>query len=268
MVDVDRVIPDRTLSVRQGALAPLGKYRRASIFQQMEAVLIRYDADLDTPVMELPDEAIDEILYGSPVPLRLVSSSDMYNDTFSTFDGLVKYIQMQKDSGVTAKELRWAEQFSVMSTCPECGGTRLNKEALHYRLNGKNIHELASMDISVLYEWLSHLNESLTDKQRAIADEIVKLEHKTHIMAAVLRQLRAAHAGDFLAADGDALLDEGQELAAVRLADAGAVIDGEITDMELIDNRVGVAGDGVGVGVGIPALGIGGIHDPLVLLQT
>lgn len=174
MVDVDKVIPDRRLSVAAGALAPLGKYRRASIFHQIEAVLARYDADLKTPVEELPDEAIDEILYGSPVPLRLNDSPDMFYDSISTYDGLVKYIQMQKDTGMSAKEQRWAERFSVMHDCPECGGARLNKEALHYRINGKNIHELASMDISRLQEWLSGLAPNLTEKQRAISGEIVK----------------------------------------------------------------------------------------------
>ena len=173
-VDVDKVVPDRTLSVYDGALAPLGKYRRSSIFQQIEAVLQRYDADLKTPVEELPDEAIDEIMYGSPVPLKLNSSSEMFYDSIATYDGLVKYIQMQQDSSVSAKEQRWAEQFSAMQTCPECGGARLNKEALHYRLNGKNIHELASMDLVQLHEWLQALDSHLTDKQRSIASEIVK----------------------------------------------------------------------------------------------
>lgn len=174
MVDVDKVIPDRTLSVHDGALAPLGKYRNTSIFRQIEAVLARYDANLDTPVVELPDEAIDEILYGSPLPLRMGNTSDTYYDSITNYDGLVKYIQMQKDAGVSAKELRWAEQFSVMQTCPECGGARLNKEALHFRINGKNIHELACMDIHELYSWLSKVEENLNDKQRAIACEIVK----------------------------------------------------------------------------------------------
>lgn len=179
-VDVDKVVPDRTLSVYDGALAPLGKYRRSSIFQQIEAVLERYEADLKTPVEELPEEALDEILYGSPVPLKLNSSSEMFYDSISTYDGLVKYIQLQKETSVSAKELRWAEQFSAMQICPECGGARLNKEALHYRLAGKNISELASMDITALNEWLDKLDESLTDKQRAIAGEIVK-EVKTRI---------------------------------------------------------------------------------------
>ena len=174
MVDVDKVIPDRTLSVYDGALAPLGKYRRSSIFQQIEALLSRYDANLKTPVEELGDDVIDEILYGSPVPLRLVENSEMFFDSIATYDGLVKYIQLQRDSSASAKEQRWAEQFSVMQCCPECGGARLNKEALHYRLNGKNISELSSMDISMLYEWLNELDEHLNDKQRAIAVEILK----------------------------------------------------------------------------------------------
>ena len=132
------------------------------------------------PIDELPDEALDEILYGSPVPLKLNSSSEMFYDSISTYDGLVKYIQLQKETSTSAKELRWAEQFSAMQTCPECGGARLNKEALHYRLAGKNISELAAMDITALSEWLEKLDESLTDKQRAIAGEIVK-EVKTRI---------------------------------------------------------------------------------------
>lgn len=174
LVDVDKVVPDRSLSVYDGALAPLGKYRRSSIFQQIEAVLQRYEASLKTPVEELPEEAIDEILYGSPVPLKLNSSSEMFYDSIATYDGLVKYIQLQKDSSTSAKELRWAEQFSVMQPCPECGGARLNREALHYRINGKNIYELASMDISQLHEWLKDLDSHLSEKQRAIATEIVK----------------------------------------------------------------------------------------------
>ncbi len=173
-VDVEKVVPDRSLSVYDGALAPLGKYRRSSIFQQLEAVLARYDATLKTPVEELPDEAIDEILYGSPVPLTYGEGTDMYYDSITTYDGLVKYIQLQKETSTSAKELRWAEQFSVMQPCPECGGARLNKEALHYLINGKNIHELATMDIALLHEWFNNLGPALNEKQRAIATEIVK----------------------------------------------------------------------------------------------
>lgn len=174
IVDVDKVIPNRKLSVYDGALVPLGKYRRTSVFQQIEAVLARYDATLKTPIEELPEEAIDEILYGSPMPLHISESSELFYGTISTYDGLVKYIQQQKETGVSAKELRWAEQFSAMQPCPECGGARLCKEALHFRINGKNIYELASMDITLLYEWFDTLEDKLSEKQRLIASEIVK----------------------------------------------------------------------------------------------
>lgn len=174
IVDVDKVIPNRKLSVYDGALVPLGKYRRTSVFQQIEAVLARYDATLKTPIEELPEEAIDEILYGSPMPLHISESSELFYGTISTYDGLVKYIQQQKETGVSAKELRWAEQFSAMQSCPECGGARLCKEALHFRINGKNIYELASMDIALLYEWFDTLEDKLSEKQRLIASEIVK----------------------------------------------------------------------------------------------
>ena len=174
IVDVDKVIPNRKLSVYDGALVPLGKYRRTSVFQQIEAVLARYDATLKTPIEELPEEAIDEILYGSPMPLHISESSELFYGTISTYDGLVKYIQQQKETGVSAKELRWAEQFSAMQSCPECGGARLCKEALHFRINGKNIYELASMDITLLYEWFDILEDKLSEKQRLIASEIVK----------------------------------------------------------------------------------------------
>ncbi len=174
IVDVDKVIPNRKLSVYDGALVPLGKYRRTSVFQQIEAVLARYDATLKTPIEELPEEAIDEILYGSPMPLHISESSELFYGTISTYDGLVKYIQQQKETGVSAKELRWAEQFSAMQSCPECGGARLCKDALHFRINGKNIYELASMDIALLYEWFDTLEDKLSEKQRLIASEIVK----------------------------------------------------------------------------------------------
>ena len=173
LVDVEKIIPDRSLSVYNGALIPLGKYKKSSIFKQIEIILRRYDADLETPIENLPEEAVNEILYGSPVPLRSVASEEFYG-SFTTYDGLIKYIQIQCETGATMKEQRWAEQFSVMKVCPECGGARLNKEALHFRLNGKNIYELSSMDITDLYDWLLGLMFHLDSKQRAIAEEIVK----------------------------------------------------------------------------------------------
>ena len=175
LIDVDKVIPDRSLSIHEGAIAPLGKYKGTMIFFQIEALLEKYEATLKTPVNQLPDEAIDEILNGSDDRLRIKASLiHTTSDYFVTFDGLVKYIQMLQEQDVSATEQKWAEQFSRTATCPECGGQRLNREALSYRIHDKNIMELAEMDISELYEWLNGVEEHLSDKQRTIATEILK----------------------------------------------------------------------------------------------
>ena len=177
LADVDKVIPDRSLSVRQGALAPLGKYKSTSIiFHQLEALLGRYeDSSLDTPVSELPDDAIDEILYGSDDRLRIPASmAKTSSDYFVTYEGLVKYIQNVKDEEQSATAQKWVEQFSRTAPCPECHGHRLRKEALHFRIGGKNIAELTEMDLGELYIWMKHLDDKLNDHQRKIAPEIIK----------------------------------------------------------------------------------------------
>lgn len=174
-VDVDKVIPDRNLSIADGALAPLGKAKKSMIFWQIEALLERYEARLTTPVKELPDEAIDEILQGSSERLRIRASLvGTSSDYYTTFEGLVKYIQMLQEKDASATAQKWAEQFAGMAMCPTCHGARLNKEALHYRIHDRNIHELACMDIGELYEWLSGVEEHLEEKQRLIAIEILK----------------------------------------------------------------------------------------------
>ena len=116
-VDEDKIIPDRSISIYEGALAPLGKYKKSTIFKQIETILGRYGADLETPVSELPEEAVDEVLYGSPIPLNSIGSDAIF-EGFTTYDGLVKYIQMQYEAGASAKEQRWAEQFSVSKPAP------------------------------------------------------------------------------------------------------------------------------------------------------
>ncbi len=175
LIDVDKVIPDCSLSIHEGAIAPLGKYKGTMIFFQIEALLEKYEATLKTPVCQLPDEAIDEILNGSDDRLRIKASLiHTTSDYFVTFDGLVKYIQMLQEQEVNTTEQKWAEQFARTATCPECHGQRLNREALSYRLHDKNIMQLAEMDISELYEWLSGVEEHLSDKQRTIATEILK----------------------------------------------------------------------------------------------
>ena len=175
LIDVDKVIPNRSLSIYEGAIAPLGKYKGIMIFFQIEALLEKYEADLKTPISQLPDEAIDEILNGSDDRLRIKASLIHTNsDYFVTFEGLVKYIQMLQEQETSATEQKWAEQFSRTAVCPECEGKRLNREALSYRIHDKNIMELAEMDISELYDWLQGVEEHLSDKQRTIATEILK----------------------------------------------------------------------------------------------
>ncbi len=175
LIDVDKVIPDRSLSIYEGAIAPLGKYKGTMIFFQIEALLEKYEADLKTPVCQLPDEAIDEILNGSDDRLRIKASLIHTNsDYFVTFEGLVKYIQMLQEQESSATEQKWAEQFSRTAVCPECEGKRLNREALSYRIHDKNIMELAEMDINELYDWLQGVENHLSDKQRTIATEILK----------------------------------------------------------------------------------------------
>ncbi len=175
LVDMDKVIPNRDLSVYEGAVLPLGKYKNSMIFWQIDALLERYEADVRTPVKDLPEEALNEILNGSVnrvrIKAQLVHTS---TDYYVTYEGLVKYIRMMQEDETSAAAQKWAEQFSRTVTCPECGGSRLNKEALHFRIADKNIAELSAMDIGELHEWVSCVEERLTDRQRKIAPEILK----------------------------------------------------------------------------------------------
>ena len=175
LIDVDKVIPDRTLSIYEGAVAPLGKYKNVMIFWQIEALLEKNEATLKTPVSELPEDAINEILYGADERLKIKSSLiHASSDYFVTYEGIVKYIQMMQEKDASATAQKWAEQFAKTDICPECKGARLNKEALHFRIYDKNIYQLSTMDISELYEWMSHVEEHLDSKQRIIATEILK----------------------------------------------------------------------------------------------
>ena len=175
LIDMDKVIPNRDLSVYEGAILPLGKYKNSMIFWQIDALLEKYDATVKTPVRELPEEALDEILYGSVdrvrIKAQLVHTS---SDYYVPYEGLVKYIQMLQESEGSASAQKWAEQFSKTVTCPDCQGQRLNKEALHFLIAGKNIAELSAMDISELYDWMAHVEERMTDRQKKIAPEILK----------------------------------------------------------------------------------------------
>lgn len=174
-IDEDKVIPDREISIHEGAIAPLGKYKNSMIFWQIAALLEKYELTLKTPLKDFPDEAIEEVLYGSDERIKIKSSLiGTSSDYFVTFEGVIKYIQMLQEKDASATAQKWADQFAMTTVCPECKGQRLNKEALHFRLHDKNICELANMDISELYEWLNQVDAHLSDKQQLIASEILK----------------------------------------------------------------------------------------------
>jgi excinuclease ABC subunit A len=173
LVDDDKIIPNRDLTIRQGALAPLGRYRATMVFWQIDALLQKYEADIDTPVRDLPEDAVHDIIYGSPDKVRIKASLiHISSDYFVEYEGLAKYIRQLLEREQSASAQKWAESFDKVCVCPVCKGARLNTEALNYRIADKNIHQLSSMDISDLYGWMDHLQ--LEGKQKAIAEEILK----------------------------------------------------------------------------------------------
>ena len=175
VIDREKVVPNPKLSIRDGGLAPLGKYRNALIFWEIEALLLKYDCTLKTPIEEIPDEAMDDIFNGTTERLHIPGSiMHTTDDHYVDFDGLVKYIRQMADAEMTAAAQKWAEQFSREAVCPTCHGQRLNQEALSYRIDGKNISELSHMDISQLYEWLDGVEERLNTRNASIAHEICK----------------------------------------------------------------------------------------------
>lgn len=175
VIDREKVVPNPKLSIRDGGLAPLGKYRNALIFWEIEALLLKYDCTLKTPIEKIPDEAMDDIFNGTTERLHIPGSiMHTTDDHYVDFDGLVKYIRQMADAEMTAAAQKWAEQFSREAVCPTCHGQRLNQEALSYRIDGKNISELSHIDISQLYEWLDGVEERLDTRNASIAHEICK----------------------------------------------------------------------------------------------
>ena len=211
-IDLAKVIPNGKTSIHDGAIAPLGKYKNQMIFWQIDAILHQYDCDLKTPVDDIPDDALNEILYGSLNSVRidkeLVHTS---SDYFVDFDGVVKYLRsvIENDEGGSGK--KWADQFLAECPCPECHGQRLNREALAYKVGDKNISELAAMDISELYQWLDNVEEQLDNQQRQIASEILKeIRTRLHFLLDV--------GLDYLALNRQAATLSGGESQRIRLA--------------------------------------------------
>ena len=174
-IDINKVIPDTALSIHEGAIAPLGKYKNQMLFWQIDSILQQYELSIKTPVKDIPQEALDEILYGTLTDVRIAKELvHTSSDYFVAFDGIVKYLRNVMDNDDSAAGQKWADQFLVDCECPECKGQRLNRESLSYRIWDKNIAELSQMDISELKEWLDDVENHLDNKQKEIAVEILK----------------------------------------------------------------------------------------------
>ena len=180
-IDLAKVIPDQKLSIHEGAIIPLGKYKNQLIFWQIDAILKKYDCDVKTKVCDIPEEAMSEILYGSLENVRI--DKDIVHtssDYFVAFDGIVKYLRDVMENDDSASGQKWADQFMAECECPECHGQRLNKEALSFKIWDKNISELGAMDIKELSDWMGEVENHMDNQQRQIAAEIIK-EIRTRI---------------------------------------------------------------------------------------
>ena len=186
IIDKNKIIPNDEKSIYEGGIVPLGKYKNSLIFWQIAAICEKYDSSLKTPIKNLPEEALDDILNGTDERVQIKNESLGTSNYFLSFDGLIKYIEIQQQSDASSQAQKWAGQFVTTATCPLCEGHRLNKEALHYRIAGKNIADLADMDISELYEWVNHVEEYLSPQQRKIAAEILKeIRNRLHFLVDV-----------------------------------------------------------------------------------
>ncbi len=174
LVDIAKIIPDDSLSIHDGAIVPLGKHKNSMIFWQIAAICENYGCNLKTPVKDLPPEALNDILNGTTDRLQLKNETMSTLNYFSTYEGLIKYIEMQQDDDATSAAQKWSGRFFTKSVCPECHGDRLNREALHFFIDGKNIAQLSRLDIASLHEWISNLHDRLDSKDRLISAEIIK----------------------------------------------------------------------------------------------
>ena len=180
-IDLAKVIPDQKLSIHEGAIIPLGKYKNQLIFWQIDAILKKYDCDVKTKVCDIPEEAMSEILYGSLENVRIYKDIvHTSSDYFVAFDGIVKYLRDVMENDDSASGQKWADQFMAECECPECHGQRLNKEALSFKIWDKNISDLGAMDIKELSDWMGEVENHMDNQQRQIAAEIIK-EIRTRI---------------------------------------------------------------------------------------
>ncbi len=174
-IDLEKIVPDNTKSIYSGGIAPLGPHKNTLIFWQIEALGEKYDFTLKTPISEIPEEGLNAVLFGTNERIQLKNSPLGSSINYMmTYEGVIKYIESQLDDDATGKAQKWANQFVKTIPCPECGGQRLKKESLWFRIDGKNIAQLAQMDIAELSDWFTGLEDRLSDRQRKIASEVVK----------------------------------------------------------------------------------------------
>lgn len=178
-IDLEKVIPNQDLSIHDGAIVPLGKYKNQMIFWQIDAILQKHGCNLKTPYKDIPSEAIDEVMNGSLEAVRIDKSIvHTSSDYFVSFDGVVKYLTDVMSDDESAASQKWAAQFLATSVCPECHGNRLKKESLAFKVGDKNICEVANLDISELSEWLATVEDKLTTEQENCPRDIERVKDK------------------------------------------------------------------------------------------
>lgn len=174
-VDMDKIVPDPRMNIHNGGIDPLGKHKNSLIFWQIEALGEKFGFTLKTPIADIPEEGLEAILHGTSEPITLKNTPlGTSSNYFLSFNGVIKYILNQQQNDTSEKARKWANQYIKEAKCPECNGFRLNKEALHFFIGGKNISELSQMDLGLLFEWFNDLEKHLSPKQLAIATEILK----------------------------------------------------------------------------------------------
>lgn len=186
IVDREKVIPDPRMSIHTGGIVPLGKYRNSMIFWQISAICEKYGCTINTPIAELPEEAMNEILNGTNERLVVKTETMSTMNYFASYEGVVKYIEMQQDEDASSAAQKWSGQFYSRAVCPDCQGQRLNREALHFFIGEHNIASLTRMDVSDLYEWSKTVLDGLTPTQQTIGAEIIKeIRHRLRFLVDV-----------------------------------------------------------------------------------
>ncbi len=173
-IDIDKIIPDNSLSIYDGGIAPLGRFKNGILFLQIQTLCEEYDCTLKTPIKKLPQELVDKIIHGTSEKILIKSDTSGLSNYPVAYDGIVQYVSMQQESEASASAQKWAEQFSETVTCPECNGARLKRESLHFKIIDRNIADLAAMDITQLHEWITENVQHLDSRQKKIATEICK----------------------------------------------------------------------------------------------